>query len=674
MEKGSPARLGNTLTDDGANFALYSRAAERVELCLFGGDGTETRIDLPEQTDGTWHGFLPGCVAGRCYGYRVHGKFAPGEGLRCNPHKLLIDPYSRELAGEFQWSPAVFDFEERSGALLLNTRDSAPYVPKSVVSSDAPDAPRGPGVSWADMVVYEANVRGYTMRHPGVPEVDRGTFRGMRNGEILDFLKSLGITSIELMPVHEFIDEQFLIRRGLRNYWGYNSINFFTPMRRYAGSDPRGEFLEMVNAIHDAGMEVFLDVVYNHTGESDRLGPTLSFRGIDNLAYYQVEPGDPGTYINDTGCGNTINGDHPAVCRLIVDSLVYWSKTMGVDGFRFDLAPVLGRHAHGFSKAHPLLQAITDEPALKDAKLIAEPWDPGPGGYQLGHFPARWGEWNDKYRDAVRRFWRGDENMAGEFARRIHGSADLFGSEGRTPSASVNFVAAHDGFTLADVVSHEYRHNEANGENNRDGHSHNFSENYGIEGETDDAGILALRRRQRLNMLATVILSHGTPMILGGDEFGNSQAGNNNAYAQDNETGWLDWSGLESDPAFIEGVRALVELRRSNPLFRPGAYQHGHSIGPHGWRDIEWYDPAGQHLGEADWHETQALTMLLSDTIGNAVAVLFNASRRGVEFAMPASTVEVAWKSAFYSAGKAIVEERGRWSIAGNAIACLSLV
>ena len=671
MEKGCPARLGVTVEKDGTNFAIFSEAAERVELCLFDDAGTETRrVELPARTDGTWHGFLPGCAEGQRYGYRVHGPYAADDGLRCNPYKLLIDPYARKLSGEFRWAPAVFDYVAQTSPLAMSDADSAPHVPKSVVTAELPDSDRGPAVPWRDMVIYEANVRGYTMRHPGVSDSDRGRYAGMRNGDILDYLKSLGITSIELMPVHAFIDEQFLDKRGLRNFWGYNSINFFTPAGRYAEADPRGEFRAMVDAIHDAGMEVILDVVYNHTGESDRFGPTLSFRGIDNLAYYQVEPEDFGVYINDTGCGNTINGDHPVVRRMIVDSLVYWSQTMGVDGFRFDLAPVLGRHGHGFSPDHPLLRAISSEPALNSVKLIAEPWDPGPGGYQLGNFPAGWAEWNDRYRDAIRQFWRGDGNSAGEFARRIHGSADLFDTVGRDPSASINFASAHDGFTLADVVAYEHRHNEANGENNKDGHAHNFSANYGVEGSTEDPAIADLRRRQRLNMLASVLLSHGTPMLLAGDEFGNSQSGNNNAYAQDNETGWLDWSGAESDPDFVDEIRQLIRLRQENPLFRPAHYQHGHTTSPQGWQDIEWRNPDGTALAGDQWHEVHALTMLLSDTDGNALAVLCNASDDGVTFEMPESRTPVTWQAAFYSGGKlAAIDES--WTLAGKSIACL---
>ena len=671
MEKGSPARFGATVEKGGTNFAIFSEAAEHIELCLFDNAGTETgRVELPAQTDNTWHGFLPGCAEGQRYGYRVHGPYAADEGLRCNPNKLLIDPYARELSGEFRWAPAVFDYESQTLPLAVSDADSAPHVPKCVVTAELAELNSGPAIPWREMVIYEANVRGYTMRHPGVGERERGRFAGMRNGDILAYLKSLGITSIELMPVHAFIDEQFLDKRGLRNFWGYNSINFFTPAGRYADSDPRGEFRAMVDAIHDAGMEVILDVVYNHTGESGRLGPTLSFRGLDNLAYYQVEPDDFGTYINDTGCGNTINGDHPVVRRMIVDSLVYWSQTMGVDGFRFELAPVLGRHGHGFSPDHPLLRAISCEPALAAVKLIAVPWDPGPGGYQLGRFPAGWAEWNDQYRDAIRQFWRGDHNSAGEFARRIHGSADLFDTEGRDPSASINFVSAHDGFTLADVVSYEHRHNEVNGEDNRDGHAHNYSHNYGVEGPTGNEEIAALRRRQRLNMLASVLLSHGTPMLLAGDEFGNSQDGNNNAYAQDNEIGWLDWSGVESDPAFVDEIRKLTRLRRENPPFRPVHYRHGHTTSPQGWQDIEWLYPDGTKLAGEQWHEATALTMLLSDTDGNAVAVLCNASDDRVAYEMPESRTPITWRTAFYSGGQ-LEDSNGPWALTGRTIACL---
>ncbi|MDA0705372.1 MAG: glycogen debranching protein GlgX [Proteobacteria bacterium] len=444
------------------------------------------------------------------------------------------------------------------GAAGFERRQQRPYVPKSVVCDALQKLPAGPRIPWSETIFYEANVRGYTMLHPAVGELERGTFNGMRHKDVLHYIRSLGVTAIELMPVHAFLSEKHLADKGLRNIWGYNPIAFFAPQPAYANSDPVAEFRDMVHAIHDAGLEVILDVVYNHTAEGDHIGPSLSFRGLDNLAYYSVEPGAPGTYINDTGCGNTMNADHLQVQQLVVDSLRYWHRTMGVDGFRFDLAPVLGRHNHGFSSSHPLLERIGSDSELGNAKLIAEPWDPGPGGYRLGQFPPRWAEWNDRYRDAARAFWRGDAGIAGEFAQRMHGSADLFDRNGRAPQSSVNLVTSHDGFTLADVASYTERHNAANGENNRDGHTHNLSCNFGVEGVTDDATILARRRRHRMNLIATLLLSQGTPLLLAGDEFGNSQHGNNNAYAQDNATGWLDWEPMNRDPDFTEQVRALV--------------------------------------------------------------------------------------------------------------------
>ncbi len=494
IQTGRPAPLGATTDERGTNFAVFSSVADSVELCLFDSDGKQQQSHfLPECSDGIWHGYVEGCEHGQRYGYRVHGTYDPEKGLRCNPHKLLIDPYARALAGVFSRNDAVFDYELHGadGALQACTADSAPYVPKSIVcdANSVAMAP-GPKVAWQDTVFYEANVRGYTMRHPAVGAGDRGTFNGMRHKDVLAYLKALGITSLELMPVHAFIDEQHLEDRGLRNFWGYNTISFFAPSSRYVRSDAIAEFRDMVRAIHDAGLEVILDVVYNHTGESDRFGPSICFRGIDNLAYYSTEPGDPGAYINDTGCGNTLNVDHPQTRQLVLDSLRYWHQDMGVDGFRFDLAPVLGRHDHGYSATHPMLEAIGHEEKLRAAKLIAEPWDPGPGGYQLGNFPLCWAEWNDRYRDTARGFWRGDTGVAGDLAKRLHGSADVFEASGRSSFASVNFVACHDGFTLADAVSYERKHNDANGEENRDGHGHNFSCNYGVEGPTDDSSIL----------------------------------------------------------------------------------------------------------------------------------------------------------------------------------------
>lgn len=623
IEAGSPEALGATSDASGTNFAVFSSVAERVDLCLFDDSGIQTDVyELPERSDDIWHGYLPGCRPGQQYGYRVHGLYLPGKGLRCNPAKLLVDPYAKALAGEFRWHDAVFD---------ANDLDSADCIPKSVVCG-AIEIPRHdrPRIPWSEMIFYEANVRGYTMRHPAVAETERGTFNGMCNADVLDYIKALGITSLELMPVHEFIDEHHLHKSGLRNFWGYNTISFFAPTHRYAIRDARAEFIDMVRSIHDAGIEVVLDVVYNHTGESDGHGPTISFRGLDNLAYYRTEEASRDTYVNDTGCGNTVNADHAQVQKLILESLRYWHNDLGVDGFRFDLASVLGRNEHGFSKEHTLLDAITNDDRLHDAVLIAEPWDPGPDGYQLGHFPNRWSEWNDRFRDDVRRFWRGDVDVAGEFARRLHGSSDIFESRGRTPGSSVNLVAAHDGFTLADVVSYEQRHNEANGENNRDGHAHNFSRNYGVEGPTDDPAIKNLRRRQRLNMLTTLLISHGVPLLLAGDEFGHSQGGNNNAYAQDNETSWLDWSMLDTDPDFLKRVRELVRLRRTEPLLRPERYVHG-------TEDIAWRSPGGEEMSMDDWRRARAFCLVLGD---GELLVLINGAVTGADFDLPDSGVD----------------------------------
>jgi isoamylase len=658
IEEGDATPTGASFVEDGVNFAIFSAGAEAVELCLFDAYDNETdRLMIGHHTDGVWHAFLPGCRPGQRYGYRMHGRYAPHEGLRYNAHKLLIDPYARKLSGDFRWSPAVFDFDLAGDALHLNRLDSAAIVPKCVVTSGRGHAARGrPIIPWPDMVVYEANVRGYTMRHPDVPEAERGTFRGMTNAKILAYLKSLGITSVELMPVQEFIDEQFLIERGLRNFWGYNTISFFVPARRYGCVDAREEFLGMVNAIHDAGMEVLLDIAYNHTGESDRLGPTLSFRGIDNRSYYRTPADDPGDYINDTGCGNTINVDHPRVRTLIIDNLRFWVSDMRVDGFRFDLATVLGRTADGFTSRHPLLQAIDNDAVLRGAKLIAEPWDTGPDGYQLGRFPVGWAEWNDRYRDSLRRFWRGDPNEMGEFAKRLLGSADIFEAGGRSPDASINFLTAHDGFTLADLVTYEKRHNEANGEDNRDGHSHNFSTNFGIEGKTDDATIKRLRRTQRLNLLATLLLSQGTPMLLAGDEFGNSQQGNNNAYAQDNEIGWLDWSGLDSDADFRTAVRELIRLRKDIPLFRQRRFLHGRPGRPGGYRDAEWLRCDGKPMQPEDWPAAGAAGLILATTRPvpadgvQALALLMNPTEEDVQFALPPSDDGKDWQVAFSTA------------------------
>jgi len=678
---GSPDQQGSYWDGEGVNFALYSSTAEAVELCLFDQHHKQTAIHyLPWQHGGVWHGYLPDCEPGQRYGYRVLGPWAPEKGQRFNPSKLLIDPYARALDGRFRWSGAVFDFDMSTlngkMPLLPNWSDSAEFIPKSVVSGPHPAVDSlQPQIAWADTVIYEANVRGYTMLHPDIPAHERGKFSGLSNGRILEYLKALGITSIELMPVHSFIDEGFLSGRGLSNYWGYNSINFFTPASRYADQNANVEFRDMVNAIHDAGIEVILDVVYNHTGEGNGQGPTISFKGIDNLTYYRTVPDNPEHYINDTGCGNTLNVDHPQVQNLILDSLNYWHDDMGVDGFRFDLAPILGRTATGFDPQHPLLKRITNHPDLANAKLIAEPWDPGPGGYHLGQFPDQWAEWNDRYRDDVRRFWRGDSDQSSALANSLLGSRDLFDANDRPTYSSVNFVTSHDGFTLSDSVSYKQRHNLANGEENRDGHAHNFSSNHGVEGDTKKLKILQLRRRQRLNMLATLLLSKGTPMLLAGDEFGNSQHGNNNAYAQDNQTGWLDWRGLEQDPEFLQQVQLLIRLRREWSAHLPGWLGDGKAGRPRGSLTYHWFRSNGELLEAGHWLETRALVLMVGD-LGDgspglqkseqinscAVAFMLNAADEAVEFKLPASSQNSVWELKFCSSpdNRAKVEN-GTW-------------
>ncbi|MDZ4730053.1 MAG: glycogen debranching protein GlgX [Xanthomonadales bacterium] len=646
---GAPEIPGSFVDAEGAGFTLFSAAAEAVELCLFDTQHREiSRHAMLASSGHNWHGYLQGCKAGQVYGYRVHGPWDPDRGLRCNPAKLLLDPYARELAGQFHWAEAVFDYQPSAAGNTgwrLNELDSAPYVQKAVVSAARHSAPRNSlAVPWSETILYECNLRGYSMRFPGLDESLRGRFKGLAHKEVLAWIKALGVTSVELQPIQVFIDEAFLEQRGLRNYWGYNTLAFFAPEPRYAAGNALDEFQEMVNSIHDAGLEVILDVAFNHTAEGDALGPTLSFRGIDNLSWYRTEAGDRGLYINDTGCGNTLNADHPKAQDLVVDALRYWSHDFGIDGFRFDLATILGRSELGFKAAHPLLQRITDDPQLNGLKLIAEPWDPGLGGYQLGQFPPRWAEWNDRFRDTARGYWQGHSAQLHELARRLHGSADLFEGFGRSPWASVNFVTSHDGFTLNDLVSYERKHNQANGEDNRDGQSHNFSCNYGVEGPSDDPAILATRRKHRLNLLVTLLLSQGTPMLLAGDEFGHSQAGNNNAYAQDNQTGWLDWSQRDQDPDFTDAVRALIALRRNWPLFRLKTYVHASSGSSATTPTIGWFQPNGSRMENVDWGQATALMLILSGA-GQSVALLLNSSDHPFDFRPPGEHWAVVFTS-----------------------------
>ncbi len=638
VRPGSPQPLGarfRTGPDGvaGTNFALWAGGAESVEVCLFDDEGRETRRALTELTHEIWHGFLPGVRPGTRYGYRVHGRWDPWTGARWNPAKLLLDPYVRAVDGEFTLPAQVYghvrDWPQQHVAdTVRDDRDSAPYVPKGVVVGDEDPEDGGdewmddrrPKTPWSDTVLYELHVRGFTMRHPGIPEELRGTYAGLAHPAAISHLTRLGVTAVELLPVHQFAHEDHLLRRGLRNYWGYNSIGYFAPHAGYAATGTRGqqvgEFKRMVRALHDAGIEVVLDVVYNHTAEASELGPTLSFRGIDNRGYYRLADGSR-RYADYTGCGNTLHVVQPNVLRLITDSLRYWVTEMGVDGFRFDLAAALARSMHDVDMLSPFLAVIAQDPVLRRVKLIAEPWDVGSGGYQVGAFPPLWTEWNDRYRDTVRDFWRGAHPDVRDLGYRLSGSSDLYAWGGRRPYASVNFITSHDGFTLRDLVSYGHKHNTANGEGNRDGTDGNRSWNCGAEGETGDAGIRALRRRQLRNMITTLLLSTGVPMLVAGDEMGRTQGGNNNAYCQDNDTSWVDWSLLE-DPgwrALATLASRLIALRRDHPVLRRRAFFSGRPQRPDGLRDLAWFTPRGTEMTEPDWYTpTPSLGMYLSGT------------------------------------------------------------
>ncbi|MFJ2437456.1 glycogen debranching protein GlgX [Streptomyces anulatus] len=602
----------------GTNFALWAGGAEAVELCLFDERGAETRCPLTELTHEIWHGFVPGVRPGQRYGYRVHGRWDPWTGARWNAAKLLLDPYARAVDGTFALPPEVYghvrDWPDQHVAdTVRDDRDSAPFVPKGVVVRDDDDwvEDRRPKTPWADSVIYELHVRGFTKLHPDIPPELRGTYAGLAHPAAIEHLTRLGVSAVELLPVHQFAHEDHLLRRGLRNHWGYNSIGYFAPHAGYSASGTAGqqvgEFKRMVHALHEAGIEVILDVVYNHTAEAGELGPMLSLRGIDNRGYYRLRD-DPRRYADYTGCGNTLHVVQPQVLRLITDSLRYWVTEMGVDGFRFDLAAALARSMHDVDMLSPFLAVIGQDPVLRRVKLIAEPWDVGNGGYQVGAFPPLWTEWNDRYRDAVRDFWRGALPDVRDLGYRLTGSSDLYAWGGRRPYASVNFVTAHDGFTLRDLVSYEQKHNEANGEGNRDGTSDNRAWNCGAEGESDDPEVNALRRRQLRNLLTTLLLSTGVPMLVAGDEMGRTQGGNNNAYCQDNETGWLDWSLLE-EPAWrelTELTARVLTLRRTHPVLRRRAFFSGRAQAPDGLRDLAWFARDGREMTEGDWYAPAA--------------------------------------------------------------------
>ena len=614
--------LGASADAQGVNFAVFSAHATAMELCLYSDDGSTemARLPLPARSGDVWHGHVRGAAAGLVYGLRAHGPWLPQHGHRFNPRKLLLDPYARETVGALEWSQALLDPDADNGATALKARvvhDRFDW------QGDAP-----PATPWEDSVIYELHVRGFSKRHPGVPEAHRGTYAGLASDAALSHLQRLGITAVSLLPVHHFIDEERLARMGLRNHWGYNSLGFFCPEPRYAnessdGRAVRDEFRQMVRRLHAAGIEVILDVVYNHTAETDEFGPTLSWRGLDNASYYRLVHGHEQHYVNDTGCGNTLDLSHPRVLQMVADSLRYWVQEMHVDGFRFDLATVLGRTRHGFERHAAFFACLAQDPVLASVKLIAEPWDIGPGGYQLGHFPPGWVEWNDRYRDTMRAWWLGADCTRGEFARRLCASSDLFDKRGRAPSASLNYIVSHDGFTLRDLVSYDLRHNQANGEDNRDGHQHNLSWNCGVEGATDDPAVLALRARLQRALLATLLLSQGTPMLAAGDELGHSQGGNNNPYCQDNATTWIDWS--RADELLIDFCARLIALRhRVLPL------------GEHWYDDAElqWQLPDGSTPTDADWHEA-ARGGIGVHLAARALLLLVNPHERELGFRLP---------------------------------------
>ncbi len=657
--RGTPQPLGAYWDGHGVNFALFSANAEKVELCLFGSD-SNNEIDRIELTasDDIWHGYLPDCNPGTVYGYRVYGPYAPEQGHRFNPNKLLIDPYARQLKDPLIWHDSVYDFNEL---------DSAAYVPKAVVVDEAFDwgNDHPPRVPWSRTIIYEAHVRGFSKLNNLIDQNIHGSFAGLASDPAISYMKSLGITTIELLPVQAFADDHFLVKKDLVNYWGYNTLGFFAADSRYMSTGNRNEFKAMVKCLHKAGLEVLLDVVYNHTAEGDQTGATLSFRGIDNASYYRLADDNKAHYINDSGCGNSLNVNHPRVRKLVIDSLRHWVKDMHVDGFRFDLAVSLGREANGFNSKAEFFEAIHKDPLLSRVKLVAEPWDVGPGGYQLGAFPNGWAEWNDRFRDTLRKFWHGESGMLPHLARCLHGSSDLFEHNGRRPSASINLITSHDGFTLTDLVRYNHRHNEANGENNRDGHSANFSYNYGVEGPTNDPDINALRQRQRRNLLATLFLAQGTPMLLSGDELNQTQRGNNNAYCQDNEITWLDWSPGRQDSDLFGFVQSLIKLRTDYPLLHRDRFVHGEEqFEPTGFNDIQWLTTNGNPMQERHWHtsQNQCLIMLLAgETMparnplveegkDAALIIVFNADAAAIKIVLPDS--QFRWQCVFTSSDK----------------------
>jgi isoamylase len=668
---GQPFPLGATYDGMGTNFSLFSEVAERVELCLFEDDGTENRIALPETTAYCWHGYVPNVGPGQRYGYRVHGPYDLASGARCNPAKLLLDPYGRAFEGQVHWDQAVFPYTFGDPD-SRNDDDSAPFMPKAVVSNPFFDwdNDRHPRTPFHETVIYETHVKGMTILHPDVAHEHRGTYAGLASPPIIEHLQRLGVTAVELMPVHQFVHDKVLVDKGLRNYWGYNSIGFLAPHNEYSASGEAGqqvqEFKQMVKLFHQAGIEVILDVVYNHTAEGNHMGPVLSLRGIDNAAYYRLDPEDPRHYVDYTGTGNSLNGRNPHVLQLIMDSLRYWISEMHVDGFRFDLASTLARELHDVDRLSAFFDLIQQDPLVNQVKLIAEPWDVGEGGYQVGNFPPQWSEWNGKYRDSVRDYWRGEDQTLAEMGYRLTGSSDLYAGTGRSPFASINFVMAHDGFTLDDLVSYNDKHNEANGEDSQDGESHNRSWNCGEEGPTTAPEVVACREQQKRNFLATLFLSQGVPMLLGGDEMGRTQGGNNNAYCQDNEVSWVDWdrAALPENTALLEFTEQLGQLRRDHPVFRRRRFFQGRPIHGSDVDDIAWFKPDGQQMSEDDWAKgyARSIAMFLNGEaipspdprgqriVDDSFLVLLNAHDEAMWFRFPEGPWGERWDVVFDTA------------------------
>jgi isoamylase len=659
---GKPYPLGATWDGVGTNFSLFSEVAGRVELCLFDAEGHELRIDLPESSAFIWHGYLPNVGPGQRYGFRVHGPWEPDNGHWCNPNKLLLDPYGKAVDGGVEWDEAVFPYHFGEPETSRNDKDSAPHMPKSVVINpyfDWADDHR-PHTPWHKTVIYEVHVKGFTMKHPGIPENLRGTYAGLAHPAAIKYLQQLGITAVELLPVHQFVHGNHLLEKGLRNYWGYDSISFLAPHNEYAASGQAGqqvmEFKQMVKALHRAGIEVILDVVYNHTSEGNHLGPVLSMKGIDNSAYYRTVVGQERYYMDYTGTGNSLNMRHPHVLQLIMDSLRYWLLEMHVDGFRFDLAATLARELHDVDRLSAFFDIIQQDPVISQVKLIAEPWDVGEGGYQVGNFPSLWSEWNGRYRDVVRDYWRGTDQTLDDFATRLTGSSDLYAANGRRPYASINFITAHDGFTLRDLVSYNEKHNDANQEGNRDGAEDNRAWNCGHEGETDDPNVNALRARQQRNFLTTLLLSQGVPMLVGGDEFGRTQHGNNNAYCQDNEISWFDWEHMD------DGLRAfvarLIQFRHEHPVFRRRRWFHGRHVRGTGVSDIGWFTPHGAEMTDEDWQQGFARTVGVflngkgiptpdergEPILDDSFYLLFNAHHEAIPFILPTGPWGNRWQ------------------------------